>query len=165
MGEYLPFEADGEMIIAHEVTGPLIINKRIPKGTGTWTQTIMPALPSNITAMWWPRSVTNGPNHTNIHIIALTLPTGNGGQVYNGMNGALLCSHSLDGGTTWTDWTQLPGTSGTYYTNYTADTYAWAEPKGDTLVFTVGDSYKDQFIMKSTDNGTTWTKTILYNSL
>ncbi len=164
-GEYLPFEANGEMIIAHELTGPLVINKRVPKGTGAWTQTLMPALPSNITAMWWPRSVTNGPNHTYIHIIAMTLPTGNGGQVYNGMDGALLYSQSLDGGTTWTDWTQLAGTSGTEYTNFTADTYSWAEPHGDTLAFTVGESWMDQFIMKSTDNGTTWTKTIVHQSL
>jgi Secretion system C-terminal sorting domain len=163
-GEYLPFEADGEMIIAHEATGPLVINKRVPKGTGAWTQTLMPALPSNITGMFWPRTVTNGPNHTNIHIIAMTLPTGNGGQVYNGMDGALLYSQSLDGGTTWTNWTQLPGTSGTDYTNFTADTYAWAEPHGDTLAFTEGFSFQDQILMKSTDNGTTWTKTIIYHS-
>ena len=164
-GEYLPFGVDGEMIIAHEVTGPLVINKRIPKGTGTWTQTIMPSLPSNITAMWWPRSVTNGPNHTNIHIIAMTLPTGNGGQLYNGMDGALLYCQSLYGDTTWTNWTQLTGLTGSEYTNFTADTYAWAEPHGDTLAFTVGDSWKDQFLMKSTDNGTTWTKTIIHHSL
>jgi hypothetical protein len=164
-GEYLPFETNGEMIISHEATGPLVINKRIPKGTGAWTQTLMPAVPSNITGMFWPRSVTNGPNHTYIHIIALTLPTANGGQLYNGMDGALLYSHSLDGGTTWTAWTQLPGTSGTDYTNYTADTYSWAEPHGDTLAFSVGDSWKDQFIMKSTDNGTTWTKTVVHHSL
>jgi hypothetical protein len=163
-GEYLPFGATGEMIIAHEAVGPLVINTRATKGTGTWTQTLMPTLPSNITAMFWPRSVTNGSNHTNIHIIALTQPTGNGGQLYNGMNGALLYCQSLDGGTTWTSWTQLAGTSGTYYTNYTADTYSWAEPHGDTLAFTVGSSFMDQFLMKSTDNGTTWTKTIIYNS-
>jgi hypothetical protein len=39
------------------------------------------------------------------------------------------------------------------------------EPHGDTLAFTVGDSWKDQFIMKSTDNGTTWTKTVVHHSL
>ena len=163
-GEYLPFEADGEMIVAHEATGPLVINKRIPKGTGTWTQTVMPPLPSNITAMFWPRSVTNGTNHTNIHIIAITLPTGNGGQLYNGMNGALLYCHSLDGGTTWTPWTQLAGMTGAEYTSFTADSYSWAEPHGDTLAFTEGFSFQDQILMKSTDNGTTWTKTVIYNS-
>jgi hypothetical protein len=161
---YLPYEADGEIIVAHQATGPLVINKRVPKGTGNWTQSLMPTLPANITGMFWPRAVTNGANHTNIHIIAMTLPTGNGGQPYNGMNGALLYCHSLDGGTTWTDWVQLPGLSGAEYTNFTADTYTWADPHGDTLAFTCGDSWKDQFIMKSTDNGTSWTKTIVYQS-
>ncbi|MCX6247414.1 MAG: T9SS type A sorting domain-containing protein [Bacteroidetes bacterium] len=164
-GEYMPFDVDGEMIISHQATGPLVINKRTPKGSGPWTQSLMPALPSNITGMFWPRSIVSGANHTFIHIIALTLPTGNGGQTYNGMNGALLYCHSLDGGSTWTDWTQLAGTNGSFYTDYTADTYAWGAPHGDTLVFTVGDTDKDQFIMKSTDNGTTWTKTILWHSL
>ncbi|MCX6245686.1 MAG: T9SS type A sorting domain-containing protein [Bacteroidetes bacterium] len=162
---YLPFEVDGEIIVAHQAIGPLVINKRVPKGTGAWTQSLMPALPSNITAMFWPRAVTNGPNHTYIHIIAMTLPTGNGGQTYNGMDGALLYCHSLDGGATWTPWTQLPGTDGSVYTNFTADTYSWADPHGDTLAFACGESWMDQFIMKSLDNGTTWTKTIVHQSL
>jgi hypothetical protein len=162
---YLPYGADGEIIVSHQATGPLVINKRSPKGTGSWVQTLMPALPGNITGMFWPRAVTNGPNHTNIHIIAMTLPTANGGQTYNGMDGALLYSRSLDGGTTWSDWVQLTGLSGTDYTNFTADTYTLADPKGDTLAFVVGDSWKDEFMMKSTDNGTTWTKTIIHHSL
>ena len=163
-GEYLPFGPTGEIIIAHQAVGPLVINTRTVKGTGAWTQTLMPTLPNNITAMFWPRSVTNGPNHTYIHIIALTQPTANGGQLYNGMDGALLYCQSLDGGATWTSWTQLAGTSGSDYTNFTADTYSWAEPMGNTIAFTVGASWMDQFLMKSTDNGTTWTKTIIYQS-
>jgi len=161
---YHPFGATGELIISHQATGDLVMNTRPVKGTGTWTETILPDLPSTITGMLWPRAVTNGTNHTNIHIIAVTMPTGNGGQVYNGMDGALLYCRSLDGGVTFSDWAQLPGTTSAEYISITADIYAFAEPKGDTLAFTVGDSNQDQFLMKSTDNGTTWTKTIIYNS-
>lgn len=162
--EYHPFGANGEIIIAHAVSGPLVMSTRTVKGTGTWTQATLPALPSNITEMIWPRVVTNGPNHTYIHIIALTEPTANGGTTYNGMDGALLYCHSLDGGVTWTSWTQLPGMTSAEYSQFSADAYTWAEPKGDTIAFTTGDSWMDQILMKSIDNGTTWTKTIIYHS-
>lgn len=161
---YLPFGATGELIISHQSTGPLVMNKRTTKGSGAWTQTILPALPSNITGMLWPRAVTNGADHSNIHIIALTMPTGNGGQTYNGMDGALLYCHSLDGGATFSAWQQLAGMTSAQYTSFTADVYAFAEPHGDTLAFTTGDSWQDQILMKSTDNGTTWTKTVIYHS-
>jgi len=161
---YHPFGPTGELIISHQLTGDLVMNTRPVKGTGPWTETILPTLPGTITGMLWPRAVTNGTNHTNIHIIAVTMPTGNGGQVYNGMDGALLYTRSLDGGVTFSDWAQLPGMTSAEYTNLTADTYAFAEPMGDILAFTVGDSQRDQFLMKSTDNGTTWTKTIIYLS-
>jgi hypothetical protein len=162
---YHPFGVNGELIIAHQATGNLVMNTRAVKGAGTWTQSILPPLPSTISGMLWPRAVTNGTNHTNIHIIALTMPVSFGGQVYNGLDGALLYCHSLDGGVTWSSWTQLPGMTSSEYTLFSADEYAFAEPKGDTLAFTSGSSNQDQFLMKSTDNGTTWTKTIIYHSL
>ena len=140
------------------------MNTRPVKGTGGWTETTLPDLPATIPVILWPRAVTNGTNHTNIHIICLTGPTGNGGIVYNGMDGALIYSRSLDGGVTFSDWAQLPGTTSAEYISITADIYAFAEPKGDTLAFTSGSSNQDQFLMKSTDNGTTWTKTIIYHS-
>ncbi|HET8687417.1 MAG TPA: T9SS type A sorting domain-containing protein, partial [Methanosarcina sp.] len=48
---------------------------------------------------------------------------------------------------------------------FSADTYSWATPIGNTIAFTAGDSWYDQFLMKSTDNGTTWTKTKIWSSL
>ncbi|MCX6245684.1 MAG: T9SS type A sorting domain-containing protein [Bacteroidetes bacterium] len=161
---YCPFGATGEMTIAHQSAGPLIMCSRPVKGTGAWTTTTLPALPATIPVILWPRVVTNGPTHNYIHVIALTGPTANSGTVYNGMNGALLYSRSLDGGITFSAWTQLTGMTSTEYTSFTADVYAWAWPKGDTLAFTTGDSWQDQFLMKSNDNGATWTKTVIYNS-
>jgi len=108
--------------------------------------------------------VTGGANHSYIHIIALTEPSANGGNIYNGMDGALLYIRSTDGGSTWGSWQQLPGMASSNYTSFTADIYAFAQPHSDTLAFTVGDSWQDQFLMKSSNNGTNWTKTIIYNS-
>jgi hypothetical protein len=48
------------------------------------------------------------------------------------------------------------------YLGFDPDNYTWAEPKGDTLCFTVGNNWMDQFIMKSCDNGATWTKTKIW---
>jgi len=161
---YHPFGPTGELIIAHEAAGNLVMNTRPVKGTGTWTQQILPnALPTGVPSMFWPRAVTNGANHTNIHIIALTMPTGNGGVVYNGMDGALLYCRSLDGGVTFSAWTQPPGVTSSEYTALGGDDYAFTA-KGDTLAYVYGSGLVDEFMMKSIDNGTTWTKTIIHSS-
>ncbi len=162
---YCPFGGDGELIISHQATGPLVMNTRLVKGTGAWTQTVLPALPTTIPMMFWPRVVTNGTNHTNIHIIALTGPTANGGIVYNGMDGALVYSRSLDGGATWSNWIQPADLDSSNYLAFGGDTYSFAEPNGNTLAFTIGGGFYDQLLLKSTDNGTTWTKTIIHHSL
>jgi len=162
---YQPFGPTGELIIAHEAVGPLVMNTRTIKGTGAWTQTVMPALPSGVSGMLWPRIVTNGTNHTNIHIIALTEPTANGGTVYKGMDGALLYCNSPDGGNTWSNWIQPAGLDSTNYRGFVGDTYSFAEPNGNTLAFTIGDGFYDQVLMKSTDNGTTWTRTVIWHCL
>jgi len=155
---YAPFGATGEIVVTHANTAGLIIAKRPVKGTGTWTTSILPGPPGAVDISW-PRMVTTGPNHTNIHILAVTY------VAYQGMTNQLLYYRSLDGGVTWDKNNYIiPGTTSSQYTNFGADIYQWADPHGDTLAFTVGDSWQDQFLMKSTDNGTTWTKTIIYNS-
>jgi Secretion system C-terminal sorting domain len=155
---YAPFGATGEIVVTHANTAGLIIAKRPVKGTGSWTTSILPGPPGAVDISW-PRMVTNGPNHNYIHILAVTY------QTYQGMTNQLLYYRSLDGGVTWDkDNYIIPGTTSSQYTNFGADIYSWADPHGDTLAFTVGDSWQDQFLMKSTDNGTTWTKTIIYNS-
>jgi len=163
---YAPFGANGEIFIAHNVTAgvALIMATRTTKGTGTWNVTQPAGLvpPTGATVMAWPRMVTNGTNRNNIHIIALTEPVANGGTTYQGLDGALLYNRSTDGGTTWIGWQLLPGMTSSQYMSIEADAYAWAEPKGDTLCFVVGGAWEDEFIMKSTNNGTTWTKTKIW---
>ena len=163
---YCPFGPNGELVIAHQATGNLVMSTRATKGTGAWTQTVLPnALPTGVTTMWWARAVTNGTTHTNIHIIALTLPVGNGGVAYNGIDGSLLYCNSTDAVVTFSAWTQLPGTTSADYTFFEGDSYAFAEPEGNTIAFTAGGDVIDLFLMKSIDNGTTWTKTVIWQSL
>ena len=157
-----PYGPNGEALVCHQsATLPMKFLKRSTRGTGVWTESDIPT-PAPATGMLWPRMVTNGPDHTYIHIIAITAPVANGGVVYNGMDGALLYINSMDGGDTWGSWQQLDGMTSTEYLNFTADIYAWAQPQGNTIAFTVGDSWQDQILMKSLDNGTTWTKTVIW---
>jgi hypothetical protein len=157
-----PWGANGECLLAHQsATTPLIFATRPTKGTGAWTESYL-SIPAPAVGMLWPRMVTNGPDHMSIHIIALTSPVANGGVAYNGMDGALLYIRSLDGGATWGAWQQLDGMTSSEYINFSADIYSWAQPMGDIIAFTVGDSWQDQLLMKSMDNGTTWTRTVIW---
>ncbi len=56
----------------------------------------------------------------------------------------------------------MSGMSQNEYVGFTGDNYAFAEPKGDVIAFTVGDTWYDLFLMKSTDGGETFTKTIIW---
>ncbi len=159
-----PLGANGEIVVAHvSATRGLIINTRSTKGTGAWTETELMG-PSGASGMLWPRLVSNGPDHNNLHMICLTAPTANGGTVYEGLDGALLYNRSLDGGVNWEGWQMLPEMTSSEYLGFPGDGYAWAEPRGDTLAFTYGDSWMDQVVMKSTDNGVTWQKIIVWPS-
>jgi hypothetical protein len=156
----------GEVVIAHQSgTLGLIMSKRAVRGTGAWTQTTI-APPSGATGLLWPSLITSGPTNNYIHMLALTSPTGNSGTVYQGLDGALLYFRSSDGGATW----DKPGViidplNSSNYFGFGADSYAWGSPHGDTIYFVVGDNWTDTFLMVSTDNGETWTRTeILSNA-
>ena len=109
--------------------------------------------------------VTGGVNHNNIYLIALTTPLANYGTIYEGMDGALLYTRSTDGGQTWDIQNQiLPGMDSTEYTGFTTEAYAFAEPKENIIAFVAGSHQHDLFLMKSTDNGATFEKTIIWDN-
>jgi hypothetical protein len=152
---YAPWGANGEIVVTHDDILGLLICKRPNKGTGAWTQSVL-AGPAGAVDISWPRMITNGPTNNNVHIIATTY------SGYQGLdeNYALLYYRSLDGGVTWDRKDIiLPGMDSTNYDGFSGDEYAWGTSFGDTIYFAVSGTWTDTFIMKSTDNGNTWTKT------
>lgn len=156
-----PWGANGELVMAHNSTSHLVMQTRPQKGTGTWTQNNNSlTAPAGVSILVWPRTCVNGPNNQYIHVLVMTAPVANGGTKYQGLDGALIYYRSLNGGQTWDkQGIILPGLTSENYFGFGGDDYAWAEPHGDTLVFVNGGQWTDTFIMKSVDNGNTWTKT------
>ena len=126
------------MIVAHQSGTGLYISKREEKGTGSWEYSTYPG-PASQPYILWNRTVTSGPDHNRVHILALTLPSTHGGKPYMGLDGALLYSYSTDGGATWY-WQNevLDGMTSDEYVGFSADIYAFAEPKDDVVAFVVG---------------------------
>ena len=154
-----PWMGSGECTFGHNSTSTLVMNTRPAKGTGAWTQSLAPTPPTGVTTLLWPSVMTNGSNHQCIHLLVIGQPN------YQGMTDALLYFRSLNGGTTWDkQGVVLPGMTATDELGYTGDDYAWAAPKGDTIAFVVGGNWEDGFIMKSFDNGNTWTKTVFFHN-
>lgn len=161
---YAPYGATGEAILSHDfaTTGGLVLSTRSTKGSGTWSQSTHQG-PAGHIDLAWPRMVTSGTDYNTLQVISITKSTVNGGTPYMGLEGAILYSRSSDGGLSWNPQNIiLPGMESTDYAGFPADAYAWAAPVGDTLAFIVGDNWFDLFMMKSTDGGTNWTKTIIF---
>jgi hypothetical protein len=147
----------GEVNTLHNTESSVItLNKRPAKGTGSWSE-------SNVsgTDLIWNRTASGGPNGNTIHMIAVTAPTANNGQVFQGLDGALVYYRSLDGGDTWDiQDSVLPGLDASEFTGFSGDGYA-ITAKGNTVAFVYFGEWADIVMMKSTDNGDTWTKTII----
>ncbi len=159
---YAAFGENGEIVVSHIADGSfpdggLIMNIRPQKGTGEWIQSYIPG-PEAMggTAITWPRMTTSGENHEIIHII---VPAA---DAYANQDVPLFYIKSDDGGETWTDWTILEQINSDYYSGFHADDYVWAESRGSTIAFTVSSPWHDWIVMKSTDNGDTWQKIIIW---
>lgn len=158
---YAPYGENGELVVSHDFgAGSLYYLTRDEKGTGDWTED---ELVNGASEISWNRSTTSGIDNSVMQMLYITWPTANGGPVYEGMDGALLYSRTSDGGETWDfEHELLDGMTADDYFGISADNYEWAASKGDNIAFLVGDFWIDMFLMKSSDGGDTWTKTVIW---
>ena len=131
--------------------------------TGPWYEGVVSA-PDSVTGAYrdlvWNRSAVGGPGNTTIHMVAVTSPSGLSGTPYNGMDGALLYYRSQSGGDPWDiQDLQLPTLDTAHFTGFGGDSYA-IDAHDSIVVIAYFNDWGDSFIMKSTDNGDTWNKTI-----
>lgn len=148
-----------EVAIAHgtSVTPYILRFMRKAPGATSWTESNLPT-PAGQGCLW-PHLVTSG---NNIHVIAITTPTGNNGTVYEGINGHILYWRSTDGGLTWDkQFVKIPGLDNTKYTAHGADEYA-IDVNGSTVAVAAFPAWNDLQVFKSFDNGDTW-ETLLVN--
>ncbi len=161
---YAAWGEGGEINVAHysgAAVGGLAIYSRATKGTGAWTSNILHS-PEPLAEYLWPRCATAGVNNSVLHVISITMPVANGGVVYQGMDGALLYSRSSDGGATWDVDGYLPDEiNSNYYNGITADIYE-VQARDNTVAILWGDNFADLGLLKSTDGGDTWTKTLIW---
>lgn len=142
-----------EVVAAHEGASGIRISRRPAKGTGAWTETSIAVLD------YWPRIVAGGSDGNTIHMISHA-----GGPTnlpFAGQTSPVTYSRSLDGGITWDKLrTIIPQIDSTQYRGFWGDAYA-IDAKGSNVAIVIGGYLHDVILLKSTDNGNTWTKTIV----
>lgn len=144
--------ASGAEVVAAHSSG-LTISRRPTKGTGAWTETNLGF------ADYWPRLVAGGADGNSIHMISHA-----GGPTnipFMGQTSPVTYSRSLDGGVTWDKIrTIIPQIDSTQYKGFWGDSYA-IDARGNNIAIAIAGFVTDVILLKSTDNGNTWTKTIV----
>ncbi len=154
---YSPLGENGELVIAHDFGAlGLVLNHRENKGTGEWIESAY-SYTNGPSGLAWPRHITAGPDHNSIHLMA------NSYDEYMGMTTAQVYSRSTDGGATWDIQNEIiDGMGVDDYLDLAADEIVWADPAGETIAFLCFGAWHDLFMMKSSDNGDTWEKTVIW---
>ncbi len=145
-----------EYVFSHLGAGKTNMAKR-PVGSGTWTHSQIPSATTEL----WARAAGGGPDGHSLHVIASSMPTGNGGTLFQGMDGVVLYWRSLDGGATWDKQDMLmPGIDQTTFTGTDVEGYA-IDCNGSNVAIFITNTWNDCLLYVSSDNGDTWTKRIV----
>jgi hypothetical protein len=150
-GHVSAWGTDGEFVVAHNGVN-LTMNKRETKGSGDWTEMdyVGVAQPT------WPKHAVSGEDNEYLHVVYHSY------NEYEGMPGAMLYSRSMDGGETWDPADViLDGTGPDFYYEIQAEAF-YITARGETVAILVGSPWNDMFIMKSTDNGDSWDKIMIW---
>jgi len=152
-----------EASITHNTDNAHInMTHRSTTGTGSWTEQNISSMNDSTGIyrdMIWNRSAVGGLNKETIHMIAVTASSNFAGAPFNGLDGALVYYRSQDEGVSWDiQDMQLPGMDTSMFAGMSGDVYT-VTAQGETVVVGYFNDWGDSFIVKSTDNGTTWEKT------
>ncbi|TAL63026.1 MAG: T9SS type A sorting domain-containing protein [Bacteroidetes bacterium] len=153
-----------EVVFAHK--GPpsydFYMSTNASKGSNIWTginagATALLPFPGTAPAQaLWGRIATGGSDGNSIHLIANYF-TGAGKD--KGITEPTVYSRSLDAGQSWNDQSvMLPGYDSTHTLNGSGETYA-IDADITTVAIVYGGLDADVVLWKSTDNGTTFTRT------
>ena len=157
---------NAEIVASHNDERGLTISTRATKGTGEWNFSTLvgPEVTTKdgtSTALMWPSMAANG---NTIHLIACCDPDG----AYEGTVAQLLYYKGTYSASTntveWADPRIIPGTgSDAGILEYGGDSYNIAT-NGDNVAVLVANNYTDLFYCISTDNGTNWNKTVIFDN-
>lgn len=154
---YTAFGENGELCFSQGETG-LIMSSREEKGTGDWQENYMEG--SNYKH---PFVVTSGPDYTVIQLLCLDPDPSFTTTPAQPDRGSIVYSRSDDGGQSWDPENMIiEGTGPEDYSGFTIGSYAWADPVNNTIAFVAGDFHTDLILMKSTDAGDSWQKTVIW---
>lgn len=147
-----------ECVLGHSSTaGGMILVSRPTKGTGDWTEDVSSL--GNFADDTWARMAVGGSDGKSLH--AIWNPTGLGSTELCGQASATVYSRSTDEGATWPVLRSCIDLIGSdYYLGFGAEDYAIAA-QGSNVAILISNSVTDVVLLKSTDNGETWTKTIV----
>ncbi len=162
---YAPFGENGEIIVSHISGGypeeGLTLLKRENKGVGDWEELNFIG-PQGCENIIWARLATGGINNSVIHLLAVTAPSPNCPNAYQGQEVAILYSRSFDGGNSWSPENYvIPQIDSSHYLGFSGDVYD-IRADGDNVGILIGYPWVDLLLLKSTDNGDTWEKTIIW---
>lgn len=150
-----------EWVLAHDATlGGFVLSKNSGKGQNDWSST--PVLKENNLRPIWARAASSG-NY--IHAIYSYTDSSQPGEprapTRLGVLAPMVYSRSTDGGATWDKVAQmLPGFDSSRITGAGADGYA-LDVRDSIVAIIFGGLADDVAVWKSTDNGNTFTKTIV----
>ena len=150
-----------ELLIAHSAVGSgdsnqIAVSWRATRGSGAWTLTF----PWGHAHDTWPKACGAGTSGSNNNVYVIFQGSGTATSKVAGQSGPLYFSKSTDGGQTWTPRWIIPATDSSHYAGFGGDAYS-IDAKGDTVAIVISETYTDLFLLKSTDAGATWTKTII----